>query len=64
MREFTGVHREVLEDGSIKHVVIRDAAGNEQAMAAKDYISQGIQPELDELPEVGTSEEFPVSGKG
>ena len=29
MSEFTGVHREVLEDGSIKHVVIRDAAGNE-----------------------------------
>ena len=64
MSEFTGVHREVLQDGSIKHVVVRDTAGNEQAMAAKDYISQGIQPELDELPEVGTSEEFPVSGKG
>jgi hypothetical protein len=54
----------VLEDGSIKHVVIRDAAGKEQAIAAKDYISQGIQPELDELPEVGTDHEFPVSGKG
>ncbi|MEE8728036.1 MAG: hypothetical protein SOI28_02370 [Rahnella inusitata] len=64
MSEFTGVHREVLEDGSIKHVVIRDAAGKEQAIAAKDYISQGIQPELDELPEVGTDHEFPVSGKG
>ena len=64
MSEFTGVHREVLEDGSIKNVVIRDSAGKEQAIAAKDYISQGIQPELDELPEVGTDHEFPVSGKG
>ena len=43
---------------------ILDAAGKEQAIAAKDYISQGIQPELDELPEVGTDHEFPVSGKG
>ena len=33
MSEFTGVHREVLEDGSIKHVVIRDVAGKEQATA-------------------------------
>lgn len=64
MSEFTGVHREVLEDGSIKQVVIRDAAGNEQAIAAKDYISQGIEPELDELPEVRTDHEFPLSGKG
>ena len=64
MSNFTGVHREVMKDGAIKHVLIRDAAGNEQSIAAKDYISQGIEPELTELPEVGTDSEFPVAGKG
>lgn len=64
MSEFTGVHREVMKDGAIKHVLIRDAAGNEQSIAAKDYISQGIEPDLNELPEVGTDSEFPVTGKG
>ncbi len=38
MSEFTGVHREVMKDGAIKHVLIRDAQGNEQSIAAKDYI--------------------------
>ena len=42
MSEFTGVHREVMKDGAIKPVLIRDAQGNEQSIAAKDYISQGI----------------------
>ena len=64
MSEFTGVHREVMKDGAIKHVLIRDAQGNEQSIAAKDYISQGIEPDLNELPEVGTDSEFPVAGKG
>ena len=64
MSEFTGVHREVMKDGAIKHVLIRDAQGNEQSIAAKDYISQGIVPDLNELPEVGTDSEFPVAGKG
>ena len=64
MSEFTGVHREVMKDGAIKHVLIRDAAGNEQSIAAKDYISQGIEPDLNELPEVSTDSEFPVAGKG
>ncbi len=62
--EYTGVHREVMKDGAIKHVLIRDAAGNEQSIAAKDYISQGIEPDLNELPEVGTDSDFPVAGKG
>jgi len=64
MSEYTGVRREVLKDGAIKHVVIRDAGGTEQAIAAKDYISQGILPDLNELPEVSTENEFPVAGKG
>lgn len=63
MSEFTGVHREVMKDGAIKHVLIRDAQGNEQSVAAKDYISQGIEPDLNELPEVETDNEFPVAGK-
>jgi len=63
MSEFTGIHREVLEDGTIKHVLVRDAAGHEQAKAAKDYISEGIQPALDDLPEVPTDHEFPKTGK-
>jgi len=64
MSEYTGVHREVMKDGAIRHVLIRDAAGNEQSIAAKDYISQGIEPDLNELPEVGTDSDFPVAGKG
>lgn len=64
MSEYTGVHREVMKDGAIKHVLIRDEAGNEQSIAAKDYISQGIEPDLNELPEVGTDSDFPVAGKG
>ena len=64
MRRVTGVHREVIKDGAQQRRFIRDAAGNEQSIAAKDYISQGIEPERTELPEVGTDSEFPVAGKG
>lgn len=63
MSEFKGIHREVLEDGTIRHVLVRDESGHEQAMAAKDYISEGIQPDLNDLPEVPTDREFPKSGK-
>ncbi|GBU13798.1 hypothetical protein AwEntero_23990 [Enterobacterales bacterium] len=37
MSEFKGIQREVLEDGTIKYVLVRDKAGDEQAMAAKDH---------------------------
>jgi hypothetical protein len=62
MSEFTGIHREVLKDGTIKHVLVRDDTGHEQAKAAKDYISEGIQPAIDELPEVSTHSEYPKTG--
>ncbi len=58
MAEFTGIHREVLKDGTIKHVLVRDEHGNEHVKAAKDYISEGIRPPLDDLPDVGTDSEF------
>ncbi|WAS99656.1 hypothetical protein [Rouxiella chamberiensis] len=64
MAEFTGIHREVLQDGTIKHVLVRDAQGNESMKAAKDYISEGIEPQLDDLPEVGTDSEYPQDAKG
>ncbi|MCC3701182.1 hypothetical protein [Rouxiella badensis] len=64
MSQFTGIHREVLQDGTIKHVLVRDEQGNKQVKAAKDYISEGIRPQLDDLPEVGTDSEFPIDGKG
>jgi hypothetical protein len=64
MSEFTGIHREVLKDGTIKHVLVRDKSGHEQAKAAKDYISEGIQPDLDDLPEVSAGSEYPKTGKG
>lgn len=63
MSEFKGIHREVLKDGTIKHVLVRDKSGHEQAKAAKDYISEGIQPDLDDLPEVSTGSEYPKTGK-
>ncbi|EIC84740.1 hypothetical protein [Serratia sp. M24T3] len=59
MAKFTGIHREVLQDGTIKHVLVRDEQGNEHVKAAKDYISEGIRPQLEDLPEVGTDTEFP-----
>ncbi len=64
MAQFTGIHREVLQDGTIKHVLVRDEQGNEHVKAAKDYISEGIRPQLDDLPEVGTDSEFPQDAKG
>jgi hypothetical protein len=63
MSEFIGIHREVLKDGTIKHVLVRDSSGHEQAKAAKDYISEGLQPDLDDLPEVPTKSEYPKAGK-
>ena len=56
MSKYQGIQREVFTDGSIKHVLVRDPQGNETAMAAKDYISEGIQPPLEDLPEVPTEQ--------
>ncbi|VTR14916.1 Uncharacterised protein [Serratia fonticola] len=47
-----GIKRVILSDGAIKHVVVEDAMGNERSLAAVDYISEGIQPPLETLPEV------------
>lgn len=63
MAEFTGIHREVLQDGTIKHVLVRDEQGNEIMKAAKDYISEGIRPQLEDLPEVETGSEYPQDAK-
>ncbi|CAM4093672.1 hypothetical protein [Serratia silvae] len=52
-----GIRRVILSDGAIKHVVVEDAMGNERPLAAKDYISEGIQPPLETLPEVPAQEE-------
>ncbi len=52
-----GIKRVILSDGAIKHVVVEDAMGNEHTLAAVDYISEGIQPPLETLPEVPAQEE-------
>jgi hypothetical protein len=52
-----GIKRVILSDGAIKHVVVEDAMGNERTLAAVDYISEGIQPPLETLPEVPAQEE-------
>ncbi|AEF44890.1 MULTISPECIES: hypothetical protein [Serratia] len=52
MTSFRGIKRVLLSDGAIKHVVVEDDVGDECTFAAKDYISEGIQPPLEELPEV------------
>ncbi|WP_170138736.1 hypothetical protein [Edaphovirga cremea] len=56
MSQQQGIHREILFDGSIKHVLVLDAQGNEIVMDAKDYISEGIQPPLEDLLEVPTDD--------
>lgn len=63
MSEFKGIHREAAKDGTIKHVWGDNIAGHEQAMAAKDDISEGIQPEFNDQPEVPTDREFPKNGQ-
>lgn len=52
-----GIKRVILSDGAIKHVVVEDAMGSERTLAAVDYISEGIQPPLETLPEVPAQEE-------
>lgn len=52
-----GIKRVILSDGAIKHVVVEDAMGNERTLAAVDYISEGIPPPLETLPEVPAQEE-------
>lgn len=52
-----GIKRVILSDGAIKHVIVEDGLGNERTMAAKDYISEGIQPPLEKLPEVPAQED-------
>lgn len=52
MTSYRGIKRVLLSDGAIKHVVAEDDLGDECTFAAKDYISEGIQPPLEELPEV------------
>ncbi|HEI8865460.1 hypothetical protein [Serratia sp. AKBS12] len=51
MEQCRGIKRILLASGAIKHVVVEDRLGNQRAFAAKDYISEGIQPPLEELPE-------------
>lgn len=63
MSEFKGIYREVLKDGTIKHVQAYDIAGHEQAMAAKkDDISEGLQPDINDQPEV-PADRAPTTGK-
>jgi len=52
MTSYRGIKRVLLSDGAIKHVIVEDEVGDECTFAAKDYISEGIQPPLEELPEV------------
>lgn len=52
-----GIKRVILSDGAIKHVVVEDAMGNVRTLAARDYISEGIQPPLEMLPEVPAQED-------
>ncbi len=57
MEPYRGIKRVILSDGAIKHVVVEDDLGNERILAARDYISEGIQPPLETLPEVPAQED-------
>ena len=57
MEPYHGIKRVILSDGAIKHVVVEDGLGNEHIVAARDYISEGIQPLLEELPEAPAQED-------
>ncbi|WP_431222747.1 hypothetical protein ACQ86O_21270 [Serratia sp. L9] len=57
MEVYRGIKRVILSDGAIKHVVVEDSLGNERIVAARDYISQGIQPALETLPEAPAQED-------
>lgn len=57
MEVYRGIKRVMLSDGAIKHVVVEDSVGNEGILAARDYISEGIQPPLETLPETPARED-------
>ncbi|TQI80169.1 hypothetical protein FHU10_4975 [Serratia fonticola] len=57
MESYHGIKRVILSDGAIKHVVAEDSMGNEHIFAARDYISEGIQPPLESLPEAPAQED-------
>lgn len=48
---YKGVCVHFLSDGTIDHVSVEDISGNRLPLDLDDYISRGIQPPVDDLPD-------------
>ena len=52
MSSFTGLYVQRLSTGAICDVQIIDAAGNENSLAPDVYLQRGIQPPIEQLPDL------------